>query len=118
MGQPPAPPMGSSPATQPTQNRGMEVAAIKMAGMALKFLEQIIPMAGSQSELGSAAMDAMRKLSKFVPAGAVTPQDVERMVQQFMIKQRQFGANMQAMQAGQARQAAAPAQGAPPAQAA
>lgn len=95
--------MGSSPATQPTQNRGYEIAAIKMTGMALKVLEMVIPLAGSSSELGRAAMDSLRKLGAFVPPGSVTPADMQNVIQQLMLKQQQGGQMMQRMQAQSAR---------------
>jgi hypothetical protein len=108
--------MGSSPATSPTQNRGNDVAALKMGGLVLKVLDMLIPLAGSQSELGRAAMDSARKIGNLVPPGSLTNQDIQNMVQQLMLRQAQFGQNMAAMRArqGQPQQGGAPPAGAAP----
>ena len=79
-------PFGSSPATGPTPNRGYEAAAVQRLGVALKQIEQILPLAGSGSPLGKDLLKAINILAKHVPEGAVTPaaeqQSVQRMAQQ------------------------------------
>jgi hypothetical protein len=83
------------------------VAAIKMTGMALKVLEMVVPLAGASSELGKATMDSLRKLGSFVPPGAVTPADMQNIIQQLMTRQQQFGQNMAAMRKPGAEQQSA-----------
>lgn len=85
---------------------------MKMAGMGLKVLEMVVPLAGSSSELGKAVMDAIKKIGAFVPPGAVTPADMQNMMQQLMLRQKQFGQNVQAMRQ-QGAQPPNPAQPAP-----
>lgn len=79
-------PFGSTPATGPTPNRGLEAAATQRLGIVIKQLEQLLPMAGAMSEMGKDVIKALNMLTKHVPAGTVTPaaerQNVERMAAQ------------------------------------
>lgn len=95
------PPSGSSPAVQPTQNRGNEVAAQKMAGLALLVLEQAGPIAGANTDIGKEIYSSIARLAKYVPPGTVTPQDIRQVAQQVLIKSQQF----QQMQSARAQQA-------------
>lgn len=108
--------MGASPATQPTQNKGYEVAGQKMVGLALLILEQALPLAGAGSEPGKVIHKSIGDLSKLVPPGAVTPQDVQNVLQQLMMKQAQFSQQMNQMKQQQAQpaQAGAPQPGGAP----
>jgi len=112
-GQSPAP-IGPSPATGPTQNQGYQVAAQKMAGLALLVLEQAMPLAGASSELGKEIHKAIGGIAKHVPPGSVTPADVKNVIQQLLLKQEQFGAQMQRLKSQQAQAQQQPQAGAMP----
>lgn len=88
---------------------------MKMAGMAQKVLEMVIPLAGSSSPLGQTVMKALKEIGAHVPPGAVTPADMQNMIQQLIMRQAQFGKNMQMMRqrSAQPQQAAQPAQAQP-----
>ncbi len=95
------PPFGASSATGPTQNKGYEAAALQRLGVCLKQLEQLVPMAGTTSELGKDVLDALRKLSKHVPSGSVTPAAEKNNIQQMMMRNTQGNEQMQALKAAQ-----------------
>lgn len=119
MQQPAQPPAGISPATQPTRNAGYEIAAQKMAGLALLIMERAMPLAGSNTPLGNELHKCIGGLAKHVPAGAVTPADIQSQIQQLMLRQQEFGAQKQALAARAMQQQQMPApQAAPVAQAA
>jgi hypothetical protein len=85
-----------------------------MTGMALLVLEQALPLWGAGSEPGRAVHKAIGDLAKFVPPGSVTPADVKNVVQQMLMKQEQFGAQMQQMKRQQMQGQAQPQAGAAP----
>jgi hypothetical protein len=95
-------PFGTSPAAGPTPNRGYEAAAAQRLGVILKQLEQLLPLAGSGSELGKDVLKMINMASKHVPAGAVTPAAERNNIQRMATQNTQ---NQQLMQ--QARQGAA-----------
>ncbi len=64
------PPMGVSPATGPTPNKGYEQAAMQRIGLVIKQLTEILPMAGATSDVGKTILDVLSKLAKHVPPGA------------------------------------------------
>jgi hypothetical protein len=103
-------PFGSSPATGPTPNRGYEAAAAQKLGIVLKQLGELIPMAGATSEMGMAIMDMIKKGSKFVPQGSVTPAAEKNQIDNMAMKNTQNNQQMQAIMAQ--RQQPAGAQGA------
>lgn len=85
-----------------------------MAGLALLILERALPLAGASGDLGRSIHSAIGQISKHVPPGAVTPADIKNQMEQLMLRQQQFGAQMQRMRAQAAQQgggtpAAAPA---------
>lgn len=106
---PQQPPFGSSPATGPTPNKGYEAAAAQRLGAVVKQLEELIPLAGATSDIGKAALDALNKLVKLVPAGSVTPASQRNNIERMAQSQAQNNAQMQAlkqqrMQGGQGAQ--------------
>lgn len=58
-------------------------------------------MAGTTSDLGKDVLDALRKLSKHVPAGSVTPAAEKNNIQQMMMRNAQGNEQMQALKAAQ-----------------
>jgi hypothetical protein len=103
-------PFGSSPATGPTPNRGYEAAAAQKLGIVLKQLGELIPMAGATSEMGMAIMDMIKKGSKFVPQGSITPAAEKNQIDNMAMKNTQNNQQMQAIMAQ--RQQPGAAQGA------
>src|ERR1700686_1452234 len=71
-GKPQQPPMGVSPASGPTPNKGYEAAGLQQLGMILKQLMECQVKLGT-SEPGQAVNKAIGTLMKFVPAGSVSP---------------------------------------------
>ena len=70
-------------------------------GMTIKMLEQIIPLVGSTSEAGKAILDAIKKFSKYVPSGAVSPAGQRNQLEQMAMQQGQQNQQMQALKAQQ-----------------
>jgi hypothetical protein len=91
--------MGVSPATGPTPNKGFEAAGLQQLGMIVKQLERLIPLLGSGSEAGGAALKALNSLAKFVPSGSVTPTAEKQMAEQAQMKATQNNQQMQALKA-------------------
>ena len=101
------PPMGSSPATVPTQNKGYEAAGLQQLGVIVSLMEKTIPLLGSASEPGKDLLKALSTLSKHIPPGAVSPAAQQNTMQSLMMKQAQMGPQIQAMR----QQSMAPPQG-------
>ena len=98
-GQPAQPPFGATQATGSTPNKGYEAAGMQKLGSILKMMEQALPELGASSDAGKALLDAMSKISKFVPAGSVTPAAQKNSIE---AQQRQMAQGNQQMQAIQA----------------
>jgi len=103
--------MGSSPATGPTPNKGFEAAGLQRLGLVVKQLEQLVPMFGSGSEPGKAVLEALNKLAKHVPSGAVTPGAERTNIDRMSMQNAQ---NNQAMQQMRKQQAGGGQGAAPP----
>ena len=104
-------PIGGSPATQPLANRGQEAAGFAKLGVALKVLQDIVPLVGANSEVGKDVLSALQRLSKHVPTGAISNGVQLSALMDILNKLKQIAPQMQAMQA--ARQGGA-LPGAPP----
>src|SRR5450631_1192714 len=92
-------PMGVSPATGPTPNKGYEAAGLQQLGMIVKQLGRVIPLLGASSELGSAPLKALNSLAKHAPAGSVTPAAEKNAAEQMMMKATQQNQQMQQLKA-------------------
>ena len=99
--QPQQPPFGSSPATQPTPNRGHEAAGLQKLGLVIQSLTDILPLVGASSDVGQFVLDMLKKGSKFVPAGSVTPASQRNQLEQMAMKQGQNNQQMMALKAMQ-----------------
>ena len=102
----------------PTPNRGHEAAGMQKLGMTIKMLEQIIPLVGSTSEAGKAILDSIKKFSKFVPSGSVSPAGQRNQLEQMALQQGQQNQQMQALKAQQQQKPGGAPGGAQPPQAA
>jgi hypothetical protein len=72
-------------------------------GLVLKQLGEMIPMAGATSEMGMAIMDMIKKGSKFVPQGSVTPAAEKNQIDNMAMKNTQNNQQMQAIMAQRAQ---------------
>lgn len=104
------PPFGSSPATQPTPNRGAEAAAMQKLAMGVKLIGDAMAQAGAASELGQNIMKHLQGLAKLVPVGGSTPTSDKNTLEQAQLKNAQQNQMMQQMQAQRAQAAAKPPQ--------
>ena len=68
-------------------------------GVIVKALEKILPQLGATSDAGQAVLKALNSLTKFVPAGSVTPAAQKNSIE---AQQRGMAQNNQQMQALQA----------------
>lgn len=94
------PPMGVSPATGPTPNRGYEAAGLQQLGMIVKQMERMIPLVGATSEVGKTVIKCLGQLTKHVPAGSVTPAAEKSMAENTMMRATQANQQMQALRQG------------------
>ena len=101
----PQAPFGQTPATSPSPNRGHEAAGMQKLGVIIKQLEEALPLLGATSEPGMAIMDAIKKFSKFVPSGSVTPAGQRNQLEQQLLKQGQTNQQMQMLKQKQAQAA-------------
>ena len=94
-GQSQQPPMGSTPATAPSPNRGHEAAGMQKLGVALQTLQQALPLLQTNSEQWKAVNKMVDQLAKFVPPGSVSPAGNQNQLQQMAMKQQQDNQQMQ-----------------------
>ena len=87
--------MGASSMSGPTPNRGMEAAGMQRLAMVVKQLTDILPMLGATSEIGMAAMDAIKKFAKFIPAGTVSPAAERNNIEQMAMRNQENSATLQ-----------------------
>ena len=85
------PPIGSSPATGPTQNNGFVAKGIQAAGAILNGMAMVIPLVGAHTPLGQAFAKAMVDIGKHIPPGASSPQGENDFLKQMALRQQQMG---------------------------
>ena len=100
MGQPP---VGSSPATSPVPNKGLEAAGLAKLGLIVRLLEQIVPLLGAGTEAGKDVLKCLTSLAKHIPPGAVSPGIEQSALQKLMLQQRQQGPQIANMRAAMAQ---------------
>jgi hypothetical protein len=105
-GAPAQAPFGGSPAVTPTPNKGFEMAGKQKVAMAVKVLQDALPMYGASSEDGQIVLECLRKLGKLAMPGDVSPAGMQNGLMQQMLKAAQAGQ--------QQKQMAAPPQGGAP----
>lgn len=106
------PPIGSSPATGPSQNLGMAAKGMEATGALLNAMGMLIPMVGAGTPLGQSIAKAIGDIGKHIQPGAATPQGSKNFAQQMMLQQAQMGPHRAAI-ASQAP-GGAPGGGMPP----
>lgn len=105
-GGPKGPPFGTSPATQPTPNRGQEMAALQKLALVVRMLEVGVGVFGSRSPVGQDVLKALGILSKHVPPGLSTPASEQNQLQQLAMKNAQAGQQVAALRQATAQQGA------------
>ena len=90
--------MGNAAASQPTPNRGFEAAGLQRLGLLLQQAGEIAPMLGVGSEAYNMLQDFIKKTSKLVPPGSVTPAAQKQMIERMQQGQTQNNQQMQALQ--------------------
>lgn len=107
------PPMGVSPATGPTPNKGYEAAAMQKVAVVIKQLEAALPLAGSGSDLGKAILDALNKLAKHVQPGSTSQAAQRNEIDQMQMKNMQAAQMQKQLNAPGGAQGGAPGGGMP-----
>lgn len=97
------PPVGSSPATSPVPNKGLEVAGLARLSLVVKQLEQLVPLLGAGTEPGKEVLKALTALSKHVQPGTVPPGAEQNGLQNLMMKLRQNAPQLAAMRAAMSK---------------
>lgn len=59
---------------------------MQQLGVVVKQLEQMVPLAGANSELGQVVLKTLTQLAKFSPPGAVTPAGERNVLEGAMMK--------------------------------
>jgi len=103
-----SPPMGVSPATGPTPNKGYEAAAMQRLGLVIKQLTDILPLAGATSDIGKTVLDVLGKLAKHVPAGSNTQASERNAIDQMAMKNAQAAQTNKTLQQPQGQQGGQP----------
>jgi hypothetical protein len=107
--------MGTSPATQPTQNRGQEMKGMQKLALLVSEMPSILGMVGATSEVGQAVNKAIGLLAKHVPPGSASPAGKRNEIQDMALQNTQNAGLMQQLQQRGAPGGAPPPQpGAPP----
>lgn len=97
------PPMGTSPATPPTPNAGMEVQGAQAVGLIVDVATEILPKVGAASEIGQLLLDFIKKASKLVQPGAVSPAAKENQLSSMQRQNVQNSQNMALMRKAEAQ---------------
>ena len=95
------PPIGSSPATQPVANRGLQAAGLAKLSVVVKQLESLLPVFGAGSDAGKAVLESLNKLSKHVAPGSVSQGVEQSQMMQMLMQARQQAPQIAAMKAAQ-----------------
>lgn len=101
-------PFGSSPATGPTPNKGYEAAGLQRLGIALKQLEQLVPLLGATTDPGKDVLKVIGILSKHVPPGSSTPAAEKNNIEQMAMRNAQQQQQAQMLRQQQAQSAQQP----------
>lgn len=114
-GQPQDPSQASGPggASMPTPNRGLEAAALAKLAVYVQGMQTILAVMPAGSDAARDIRDALNKVAKHVPPGAVSQGVQMSSAQRDLMQQKQMGPQIAAMRASQP---AMPQQGSPPPQ--
>lgn len=113
-------PIGSSPASMPSPNRGMETVGLAQLGLVVQLLtEKVLPALGATSEAGKDVLSILPRLAKHIPPGAMPSGIGISAMQGLLQNQKQMAPQIAAMRsamggAGGGAPGAPPAGGPPP----
>ncbi len=100
---------GTNPATTPVANRGIEAQAEARIAVYVQGLTNMLPSIPAGSDMAKDVRDAITKLAKYAPQGAVSPGIQNTEAQRMAMQQRQAGPQVAAMRASQMSEAPQPA---------
>lgn len=103
---------GATPASTPTPNRGIEAAALAKIAVLTTGLQMLLPMFPVGSDISRDVREAVNKLAKHVPPGAVSQGVQMTEAQRALMQTKQQAPQIAAQRAAQTGQP--PAGGAPP----
>jgi hypothetical protein len=92
---------GPSPATMPAPNRGIEAAALSRLSVHVQGMQTVLAMLPAGSDAATAIRDALNKVAKFVPPGAVSQGVQMTESQRQLMQQKQMGPQIAAQRAAQ-----------------
>ena len=104
--------MGSSPATSPTPNDGAEAQGTQYAALILDAAAEALPKVGAASELGQILLDFIKKASKLVQPGSVSPAGKANQLDEMQRKNVQNSQQMSSIRQSQAQPQQQPGQAA------
>jgi len=99
--QPPGQATGPSPASAPSPNRGIEAAALAKLAVHATAIQQLMMAFPIGSDISRDLREAVNKLAKHVPQGAVSPGMQMTEAQKMLMQQRQMAPQNAAAQASQ-----------------
>src|SRR5580693_2393863 len=105
-----SPPMGVSPATGPTPNKGYEAAAMQRLGLVIKNLMDLLPMAGA-TDLGKTINKMIEMGREHAPAGSNTQASERNAIDQMAMKNAQAAQTNKTLQQPQGQQGGQPSGG-------
>ena len=89
--------MGSSPATSPSPNVGAEMKGMQSVALILDAATQALASVGAASEMGQLLLDFIKKGSKLVQPGAVSPADKKNQLDSMQRQNAENGQNLSMM---------------------
>ena len=98
------PPMGESPASAPSDNAGAEMQGMQGAALIVDAAAELLPRIGAASEMGQLLLDFIKKASKIVQPGAVSPAGKQNQLDEMQRNNMQNGQNMSMMRQQSAQQ--------------
>lgn len=108
---------GVSPATTPSPNRGLEAAALAKLAVYVQGMQVLLAVMPAGSDIARDVREAINKIAKHVPPGAISQGIQMTEAQKNLMQQRQEAPQIAAMRAAQ-MQHMPPQGGAPQPQAA
>lgn len=92
---------GISPATTPAPNRGLEAAALAKLAVYVQGMSVLLAVLPAGSDIARDVREAINKIAKHVPPGAVSQGIQMTEAQKNLMQQRQAGPQVAAMRAAQ-----------------
>ena len=109
-------PAGPGGASMPTANRGLEAKALASLAVLVQGMQTILAGLPAGSDVARDVREAVNKVAKHVPPGAISQGVQMSEAQQALMRQQHMGPQIAAMRAGGGRPGGAPPQPQPPPQ--